>query len=136
MIKGTITGCILYVLLVIGDYFCHTQTERLLLNIDFITHQKKVALLIELIPHILVSIVLYKTLQYLYHKKKLLYLPIIFAITIFIALYFILLDIARYYEYHTSIKMFVVWMTAHIIYLLIVYIFIRKEVGHADIQSE
>ncbi|WP_414045271.1 hypothetical protein ACMGE5_02420 [Macrococcus equi] len=123
-------------LLVIGDYFCHTQTERLLLNIDFITHQKKVALLIELIPHILVSIVLYKTLQYLYHKKKLLYLPIIFAITIFIALYFILLDIARYYEYHTSIKMFIVWMIAHVIYLLIVYILIRKEVGHANIQSE
>lgn len=136
MIRGIITGCILYLLLIIGDKLYNTQTVRLLLNIDFITHRQKIPLIMELIPHFIVSIGVYAILKNLYKQGVWFRLALIVICVIFILLYFLLMDLSLYYEYHSSFKMFIVWMTSHVIYLLIVYRLIRSEVYHANIQNK
>lgn len=131
--KGVFTGAILYLLLIIGDLFFNTQTERLLLNIDFLTHKRDTPIWIELIPHFAVSIMIYTILAFAYSEKRLFKAAMIFCLIAFIVLFILLTQMALYYEYTITIQMFFVWMIGHILYLVIVYKLILHEVKHANI---
>ncbi len=132
IILGMLSGLSLYILLLIGDYCFGTNTVRLLLNIDFLTHQKEMVLWKELLPHFIVSIILFSTLEQLYRKGKLFKIALLITILVFILLYFLLINIAVYQQYLSSLPMFLVWMVGHVIYLYIVYQFMKEENHHAN----
>lgn len=132
IILGMLSGLSLYILLLIGDYCFGTNTVRLLLNIDFLTHQKEMVLWKELLPHFIVSIILFSTLEQLYRKGTLFKIALLITILVFILLYFLLINIAVYQQYSSSLPMFLVWMVGHVIYLYIVYQFMKEENHHAN----
>ncbi|MCE4956591.1 hypothetical protein [Macrococcoides caseolyticum] len=133
MNNGIISGLLLYILLCIGDRLVGTETERILLNIDFITRQKDLPLWLELIPHLLVSVVVYIILKWIYRYTDWMNIAMVSIIKIFIILYFVLTQIALYNDNKISIQSFTIWMAGHIIYLMIVYRLIRREAQHANI---
>lgn len=132
IILGMLSGLSLYILLLIGDYCFGTNTVRLLLNIDFLTHQKEMVLWKELLPHFFVSIILFSTLEQLYRKETLFKIALLITILVFILLYLLLINIAVYQQYSSSLPMFLVWMVVHVIYLYIVYQFMKEEDHHAN----
>lgn len=132
IILGILSGLSLYILLVVGDYCFGTNTVRLLLNIDFLTHQKEIALWKELFPHFIVSVILFIMLEQLYRQGNLFKIALIITVLVFILLYFLLINIAVYQQYPSSLPMFLVWMVGHVIYLCIVYQFIKEENHHAN----
>lgn len=132
IILGMLSGLSLYILLLIGDYCFGTNTVRLLLNIDFLTHQKEMVLWKELLPHFIVSIILFSTLEQLYRKGTLFKIALLITILVFILLYFLLINIAVYQQYSSSLLMFLVWMVGHVIYLYIIYQFMKEENHHAN----
>lgn len=133
MSRGIISGILLYVLLWTGDQFLDTNTERILLNIDFLTRREDLSIWLELIPHLLISIVVYMILKWVYYYTNLINIAMLLMILIFILLYFLLSHRALFSEYQITAQSFTVWMAGHIIYLMIVYQFIWSEEYYANL---
>ncbi|MGZ9849616.1 hypothetical protein [Macrococcus psychrotolerans] len=125
LFKGIVSGLALYILLVALDILFKTNTERLLLNIDFITGQATSPFLLEVTLHLLVSIILYFSLSRLFRYKGLYIAAYIVLFVVFIGLFFILSHLSLTMHYDLTIKLMFVWLLGHTFYLFIVHLMIK-----------
>lgn len=125
LFKGIVSGLALYIVLVVLDILFKTNTERLLLNIDFITGQATSPFLLEVTLHLLVSIILYFSLSRLSRYKGLYIAAYIVLFVVFIGLFFILSHLSLTIHYDLTIKLMFVWLLGHIFYLYIVHLMIK-----------
>lgn len=125
LFKAIVSGLALYIVLVVLDILFKTNTERLLLNIDFITGQATSPFLLEVTLHLLVSIILYFSLSRLSRYKGLYIAAYIVLFVVFIGLFFILSHLSLTIHYDLTIKLMFVWLLGHIFYLYIVHLMIK-----------
>ena len=124
VIRGLVSGFILYIALSMLDLLFQTNTVRLLLNIDFITHQESMPIFLEVGLHLVVSVVIYILLYKLFYNRTLYYAAYVVLMIIFTILYFILGNISRTVSFDLNAELYIAWMLGHIIYLLVTHLFI------------
>jgi len=126
IIIGFITALVLYDLLLIYDVLFHTHTAPLLLNIDFLTHQPHVHILLEFALHTLISLVVTWIAGSLYEQGRPLRLLLAGLFLFFIILFPLMVMVAESPIYIISLKEFSGWMIGHTVYLITLYLLVRK----------
>lgn len=124
VIRGLVSGCILYVSLLLLDLIFQTNTTRLLLNIDFVTHRSTSPFLLELAAHLVVSIIVYILLFNLYNKKFFYNFMYIFLFLLFVILFYGLSYLSTTIDFDASFISLTVWLIGHLIYLWTVHLMI------------
>ncbi|GGB08944.1 hypothetical protein ERX37_07105 [Macrococcus hajekii] len=125
LISAILTSVALYLILSLLDEVWHTQTVRLLLNVDFLFDH--LAFHWELLLHIIVGILLYYTLVYFYHYTFYFNDVIMAVVAMFMLLYFLLSELAVTISLNATFLGFTIWMIGHLLYLVITLYVIREE---------
>lgn len=122
--RGLVSGCILYIALLLLDVIFQIDTTRLLLNIDFVTHRSTSPFLLELAAHLLVSIIVYTLLYKLYNAKVFYQVMYILLFVLFVILFYVLSNISTTIDFDTSFLSLTIWLIGHLIYLWTVHLLI------------
>lgn len=118
---GFISGAFLFIVCALVEYMTHLELMTLLLNVDFIT-AKDLHIALEILFHMIVSIIIAVLLKFIFDKLLRLYIFSLIFSWIVTSLLFFVLD----YLSVTSIQLhgfsgFIVWIIVHFLYFIIIY---------------
>lgn len=127
LIISAILTLTLYFFFLVTDIFGHFYNAPLLLNIDFLANYQYINVIEELIIHftITLTIVIVTTIVYKnFNNFKLLYLTLLMIA--FILLYPLLITLSKRNFFHYDIKGYCIWIIAHLVFLILLNISIKK----------
>lgn len=120
---GLISGTFLFIIFALIDCLSNLELMTLLLNVDFIT-DRDLSIVIEVLFHMIISIIIAILLKFIFDKFQRLYIPSLFFGWIITCSLFFILDYlsVTHIELH-GFYGFIVWGIMHFIYFIIIYIF-------------
>ncbi|GEK33787.1 hypothetical protein [Kurthia sibirica] len=123
-----LSSIILVLVTKLGDLVFSTNNMVLLLNVDFIFGARPISFAEEFLYHLLTCVILYYLLKYIaYYWPKLYNAALISVLFMTSALYFILSNSAKYTVITPTLKGFVLWVIAHIIYIISVNRMLKRQ---------
>lgn len=125
-LTGLVSGIFLFIVCALIERLTQIELMRLLLNVDFIT-EMNLHINIEILFHIIVSVMIAILLKFIFDNFNRLYIPSLVFSWIVTSLLFYVLDYLSLSELNLyGLKGFTLWTIIHLFYFLIIYSFHKK----------
>lgn len=125
-LTGLVSGIFLFIVCALIERLTQIELMRLLLNVDFIT-EMNLHINIEILFHIIVSVMIAILLKFIFDNFNRLYIPSLVFSWIVTSLLFYVLDYLSLSELNLyGLNGFTLWTIIHLFYFLIIYSFHKK----------
>src|SRR5690625_3166620 len=123
---GLVSGIFLFIVCALIERFTHLEFMTLLLNVDFIIN-RDIHIGVEILLHLIISIMIAGLLKIIFDKFPSLYIPSLIFSWVITSMLFYVLDYlsVMYIELH-GLSGFIVWTIIHLFYFTIIFIIHKK----------
>lgn len=125
-ITGLISGTFLFVVCALIEWLTQMELMTLLLNVDFMT-EMKLHIGIEILLHLIVSIMIAVLLKFIFDNFKILYIPaLVFSWIVTSLLFYVLGYLSVMHIELQGLTGFTVWTIIHLSYFIIIFSLHKK----------
>lgn len=125
-ITGLISGTFLFIVCALIEWLTQMELMTLLLNVDFMT-EMKLHIGIEILLHLIVSIMIAVLLKFIFDNFKILYIPaLVFSWIVTSVLFYVLGYLSVMHIELQGLIGFTVWTIIHLSYFIIIFSLHKK----------
>lgn len=125
-ITGLISGTFLFIVCALIEWLTQMELMTLLLNVDFMT-EMKLHIGIEILLHLIVSIMIAVLLKFIFDNFKTLYIPaLVFSWIVTSLLFYVLGYLSVMHIELQGLLGFTVWTIIHLCYFIIIFSLHKK----------
>ncbi|MDO5359944.1 MAG: hypothetical protein Q4E92_04170 [Jeotgalicoccus sp.] len=125
-ITGLISGTFLFIVCALIEWLTQMELMTLLLNVDFMT-EMKLHIGIEILLHLIVSIMIAVLLKFIFDNFKILYIPaLVFSWIVTSLLFYVLGYLSVMHIELQGLTGFTVWTIIHLSYFIIIFSLHKK----------
>lgn len=125
-ITGLISGTFLFVVCALIEWLTQMELMTLLLNVDFMT-EMNLHIGIEILLHLIVSIMIAVLLKFIFDNFKILYIPaLVFSWIVTSLLFYVLGYLSVMHIELQGLTGFTVWTIIHLSYFIIIFSLHKK----------
>ena len=125
-ITGLISGTFLFIVCALIEWLTQMELMTLLLNVDFMTDMK-LHIGIEILFHLIVSIMIAVLLKFIFDNFKILYIPaLVFSWIVTSLLFYVLGYLSVMHIELQGLTGFTVWTIIHLSYFIIIFSLHKK----------
>lgn len=125
-ITGLISGTFLFIVCALIEWLTQMELMTLLLNVDFMT-EMKLHIGIEILLHLIVSIMIAVLLKFIFDNFKILYIPaLVFSWIVTSLLFYVLGYLSVMHIELQGLIGFTVWTIIHLSYFIIIFSLHKK----------